>query len=225
MIVGIGQGIYTVTEASRLTGVSAPRIRRWLRGYRTVSTDPTTTRPPVFRPEYGQIDGTLQLSFLDLIEVRVIDGLREMGVPWREIRRAEESAAELLKSRHPFATHSFLTDGREIFTEIREDSSSTQLVRLSERQQMFRAFVRPYLRGIEFDRGTARRWWPLGERRRVVIDPARTFGHPIGVRSGVPTELIARFASSTAPERAAAWYEVELREVRDAIKFERELAA
>jgi hypothetical protein len=33
----LNNGIYTVPEAARLTGVSTGRIRRWLRGYRYTS--------------------------------------------------------------------------------------------------------------------------------------------------------------------------------------------
>ena len=44
----ICRGIYTVGEASRLTGVPAATIRRWLRGYAyEVAAGPKVARPVV----------------------------------------------------------------------------------------------------------------------------------------------------------------------------------
>jgi len=87
--------------------------------------------------------------------------------------------------------------------------------------------LQPYLYiGLEFQADQLVRWWPLGMRRRVVIDPRRAFGQPIVAKEGVPTAILAgavQLEQSVA--EVADWYEVDPRSVRDAVEFEEKLAA
>ena len=62
-------GIYTVSEASALIGVSPRRIRGWVQGYAG------TARSPLIENElgeFGRIDGHLAFSFANLMEMRFI---------------------------------------------------------------------------------------------------------------------------------------------------------
>lgn len=222
----IGTGIYTIAEASRLTRVSPGRIRRWLRGYSFVSSGCERTSPPVWRPQLPVIDKALALGFLDLVEIRFVDAFLDHGVTWKTLRLAAARARDLVGSTHPFCTRSFKTDGRTVFADLYDEGGERALVDLAHNQQVFARILSPYLRNIEFDREEPVRWWPLGDRRRVVIDPARSFGQPIITDGGVPTAVIAQAvqASSSIAE-VARWYEVDRRSVRDAIAFEKSLAA
>ena len=59
-----------------------------------------------------------------------------------------------------------------------------------------------------------------------MIDPERGFGAPIVARSGVPTKVLADAVKTEGSvDFVAKWYEVTPREVRDAVKFEDQLAA
>jgi uncharacterized protein (DUF433 family) len=71
------------------------------------------------------------------------------------------------------------------------------------------------------------RWFPMGEKRKVVvIDPQRAFGRPIVAEGGVPTEVLASaVAAEKSVERVARWYAVSPREVKAAVEFEQRLAA
>jgi uncharacterized protein (DUF433 family) len=70
------------------------------------------------------------------------------------------------------------------------------------------------------------RWWPLGEKRLVVLDPTRNFGRPIVARHGVPTEVLASAAKASGSiGEVTRWFEVAEREVRDAVEYEQRLAA
>ncbi|HBS29583.1 MAG TPA: DUF433 domain-containing protein [Phycisphaerales bacterium] len=221
-IPSLGVGIYSIGEASRLTGVSHRRVSGWVRGYSTIGRAETS---PLVGSDLARSDRTVELSFADLLEVRFVSTLRDRGLSMTRIRRASERAAEILQCRHPFITHEFLTDGRTLFLEVAGELGDADLVDLAESQQVFRTLVRPHLEGVEFDGGNPRRWWPLGKARRVVIDPDRSFGRPITRDSGVPTQVIACFAERFGDARAASWYGAPAAEVRDAVKFERSLAA
>jgi hypothetical protein len=167
----------------------------------------------------------MQLSFQNLLEVRLVNELREKGVPWVEIRKAARRAAQFLNTPHPFVSHRFLTDGRRVFIEFKDDFRNEHLLHLATEQYLFQRLVRPHLRGIEFDKDRPVRWWPLGERRSVVLDPARSFGRPIGPSSGVATHVLAAHAACTSARQASLWYQVPLAEVRDAVAFESRLRA
>jgi hypothetical protein len=55
-------GIYTVRDAGRLTGVSAGRIRRWLRGYRYRSRKKAYASPPSWHGQWEPMDHNLALA-------------------------------------------------------------------------------------------------------------------------------------------------------------------
>ena len=221
---GLGQGIYSVADAARYTGIPGARIRRWSCGYQFGGSDGPSASRPVIRRDHDSDPANPQLSFLDLIEVRVVDAFLRLGVSWPEVRRASAVAVEMLKTPHPFSTFHFRTDGRSIFARI-SNQVGEGMLQLAKRQHVFKEIIEPTLRDLEFSGEELLRWWPMGQRRRVVIDPARSFGRPVGSLSGVPTEILAAYAATTSCSDAAKWFEVEVSEVRHALQYERRAAA
>jgi uncharacterized protein (DUF433 family)/DNA-binding transcriptional MerR regulator len=207
----LGLGVYSVAEAARLTGISAGRIRRWLRGQR---------RDAAVEP--------LVLSFRDLLEVRFVDAFRKHGVSWKAIRVAAERAEEIVQDAHPFSTKRFKTDGSSIFADIVQKTGEESLLDLVKSQYELKSVVDPFLfEGLEFsDPGIEPvRWWPLGRNHRVVIDPERSFGQPIVVPESVPTAVLARAVQAEGSvEAVARWYLVDAQAVEDAVEFESRLA-
>lgn len=116
------KGIYTVRDAARLSGVSAGRIRRWLRGYRYHSRKKAYASPPLWHGQWEPIDNSLALGFMDLIEIRFVDAFLKAGVSWTTLRQARERAEEMFKVSHPFCTNRFVTDGQEIFAELHRET-------------------------------------------------------------------------------------------------------
>jgi uncharacterized protein (DUF433 family) len=199
----LGVGIYTVPEAARIARVRPARIRRWLKGH-----------------DY--------LDFRDLIEVRFVDAFRSHGVSWKTLRLAAERASEILQDPHPFSTRRFKTDGRKIFAELVSETGEELLLDLVKSQYGFRQIIGPYLyEGLEFDDSKgAVRWYPLPGSRRVVIDPAVSFGQPIVHPEAVPTAILAKATRvEQSVDRVARWYEVDPQAVQDAVEYEELLAA
>lgn len=223
----IGRGLYSLPEAERLTGVPRSRIRRWTAGYSFRYRGERIYSPPVVAADLAAVAGAPAIDFADLLEVRFLDAFRRHGVSMPAIRLAAERAKELLGRHHPFSTKIFKTDGRTIMAEIVPGVGDRVLLDLVRNQFAFEKIVAPYLyEGIEFNRlKEPERWWPLGEERRVVLDPHRSFGAPICVE-GVPTQILA--GSMQAEENAAVvsrLYEVSLDSVNDALSFEAHPAA
>ena len=221
------KGIYTVCDAARLSGVSAGRIRRWLRGYRYRSRKKAYASPALWHGQWDPIDRSLALGFLDLIEIRFVDAFLKAGVSWATLRQAREQAEKLFKDSHPFCTNRFMTDGREIFVDLHRETGEPSLIEIVTRQQVFAQIVSSFLKELEFVDGSGLvRWWPLGEDRMVVLDPTRNFGRPIVADNGVPTEVLASAIRATGSvAEVSRWYEVPEREINDAVEFEQRLAA
>jgi uncharacterized protein (DUF433 family)/DNA-binding transcriptional MerR regulator len=224
----VGIGLYTVPEAARLTGVPRQTIRRWLLGYRTGRDGAAPGLPPVWHGQVPRIDGTVGLGFLDLMELRFVRAFRQHGVSLAVIRQTAERARDIFQRDHPFTRTRFLTDGRWIFAETVEETGETALLNLARSQYAFQDVIKPSLyKSIRFsDDGEAVTWFPQWPKKQVLVDPRRSFGRPIVVHGGVPTETLARaVAAEGSEQRVARWYEVPVESVKAAVAFEGDLAA
>ena len=230
----LNKGIYTVPEAARLakfatkSHVSARALRRWLWGYRKYP-EPGVAElaPPLWEPELPRLHDRPVLSFRDLIEVMFVAAFRERGISLQTIRRLIGRAIEEIETSHPLSSPAFKTDGNFIRAEV---------VTSDERRICFDLATGQYLLEIVFDRLrqvieysdilTAARWWPIGKDRKVVVDPAIRFGEPIDVERGVPTVILANaYKAEQSYGAVSHWYGVTEGAVRDAVEYERRVAA
>jgi uncharacterized protein (DUF433 family) len=215
--------LYTVPEAARLTRVSAGKIRRWLKGYQFRSGDSVHHSDPVWQGELEPMQNKLALSFRDLLELRFVDAFIRAGVSWRTMRRAHSRAQKELNTTHPFCSNRVATDGKNILLRQGEEDGDEALVDLITNQREFRRVVQEFLKELEFS-GSDIIWWPLGKQREIVLDPKRNFGQPTVVRSGVPSQILARSVRANgSQDLVARWYEVRPEEIRDAVEFEESL--
>ena len=222
----LGIGIYSVSEAHRIAKVPRERIRRWLQGREYLYHGERRTSERVILGQLPIVGGELALGFRDLIELLVIDGFRREGVKWRIIHAAHQGARRILETEHPFCDRRFRTDGHRILLDLSVETSNRPLLDVVTNQYSWKKIVAPYLRAaLDFIGNDVSLWWPLGKRRRVLINPARMLGKPI-VMEGVPTKTLGRaYAAEHSYAKVAWWYEVSVRSVRDAVAYEQRLAA
>jgi uncharacterized protein (DUF433 family)/DNA-binding transcriptional MerR regulator len=229
----LGRGAYGASEGLRLLNfsrsnapvrhVSRNTVARWLRGY---DFGAEGYSEPLWQPHYLNDDNLIELSFRDLIELRFVKAFRDIGLALPTIRECYQRAAEEVHDERPFSTQKFRTDGKTIFLEITEGIQEAKLVDLRRRQNVFRTIVEPSLKDLEFDASAVSRWFPLGiARKSIVVDPARAFGRPVAA-SGIPTEVLARaVALEGSLAKVVDLYKVSAAEVKDAVAFEKRLAA
>jgi hypothetical protein len=220
------KGLYTVTEASRLTGVPTDTFRRWAFGYARRRNQERIDYSPIAEPEIGQIEGHYIVGFRDLLEARVVQAFRMSGVSWRVIRAAAENAKSPQRPSHPFLSKRFRTDGRTIFLETVKETGSCELLDLARNQHAFHSVIAPSLfKQIEFDASdNAIRWFPLWPRKSVLVDPQRSFGRPLV--ANIPAETLAAAAGAEeSVEVAARWFGVTPEIVRTAVEWQKRLVA
>lgn len=221
----IGIGYYTASEAARLIRVPSRRVHRWLEGYTFVSGGRSYHSAALWRPQLPKANGHLEIGFRDLMELRFVDAFERAGLSLQAIRKCLVVAREAVGDERPFSTAKFRTDRRTIFLQALSETDEPELLDLASRQYAFNRVVEPTFKDVELTHGVPARWWPFDSKRAIVVDPARAFGQPIDSTFGIPTAVLAEAAvTEGSPARAARVYEVPTSVVRNAIRFERELA-
>ncbi len=211
----LGKGIYSVPQAARLVGVPSRTLRRWVVGS-SKGKAALPTSPPM-------VGGEPTLDFADLVSALFIRVFREHGLSLQHIRVAALRAARDLGNERPFSLRNFTTDGRRIYRWF--DDDKIVLHDAGSGQQVIVPIFKPLLKKIRYGLSNqAERWYPLGEQKPVVIDPAISLGEPT-VR-GIPTRVLygpVEAGNSTA--EVARWYGLEKAEVLAACQFERKMHA
>jgi len=142
----VGNGVYDIDEAARLTGLRRARVRSWFRGR---VSDPSPR--PVFQSDYEGTGGDNAISFLDLVEVFIAGQLRGHGVSLQYIRRAHKKLREDWQTKHPFSKKKIRTDGKEIFASWREDPEWQNIYEVVTSNRVFETIILPTLHKIDYD--------------------------------------------------------------------------
>jgi len=207
----IGEGVYTLTEVSRIARIPLATVRAWFWPSRG---------EPLFSSDYPAIDGDYAVSFLNLIELHVARFFREAGVKHPILRRARCVLQEELKVSHPFAHADLCTDGNRIIRII-GDAGGQELVDVISKQQFFSQMG---LRKITYHPHSqmAQSW---GISTGVVINPRIGFGKPVIEGTGVSTLVVAKqyIANGKDASLVARLFRLKESGVINAFEFERDL--
>lgn len=170
-----------------------------------------------------------RLSFKNLVECYVLNGLREIhGVRLPAIRRGVEYLLQTFDSRHPLADYELKTDGRWIFFWHGDDYLNVSL----SGQVGIRTILDSYLRRLERD--WSRGHWVLypfmrlqqmrsaGEHPRVVsMNPRVCFGMPTLLGTRITTAvLVSRHFGGDSIATLARSYGRPEAEVEEAVFWE-----
>lgn len=210
--------VYGTSEAARLLGLRADRVRAWLDGYRRQGTD----YPPVIREASTGDDIVMWGEFVELGYLREY---RRCGVSLQRLRPVIDELRREFDTPYPLATtRPYVMDGKELVLEVQERNDlppAIAIVIRSGQQLMLTEGASRFLRKIEFDQHEieARRLHPAGPTSPVVIDPLIRFGQPHV--AGVATErLWELFDAGEAVDEIASAYEIGVELVGAGIAYE-----
>jgi len=219
--------VYSVPEASHYLLAPTATVRSWVLG----RSYPTKTGCKFFKPVIAVPDTTRRsLSFINLVEVHVLDALRrDHQVPLDKIRDALDYLRKEFGSEHPLAEERFTTDGLDLFVQ-----KYGQLINASRVGQLgMKELLETYLKRVERDaKGVALRLYPFTrkraseEPRSVVIDPFVSFGKPVLAGTGISTAIVAeRYKAGESVGQLSADYGRSDLDIEEAIRCELELEA
>jgi uncharacterized protein (DUF433 family) len=211
-----GAGIYTPRQAARLIKSTPQEVLRWTRG--------SGTTLALWDGHYQYLDDTTELSFSDLIELRVVRAFRRAGISLQAIRFAIALAKERFGLKDPLSSMEFKTDGREILmAALEHDGELFSLSKKNPGQKVFPEIVAQSLIDLEYEDGKSVRWRPR-DARKIVIDPKRLFGSPIIDDFGVQTStLFEEYKQFNDLKYLSAIYDIPIAVISQAIKFELDL--
>jgi uncharacterized protein (DUF433 family) len=222
-------GVYSLGDASAIIRVPLGKLRRWAAGYWYSDGEEDHFSGPVVDGDTDYLDQRL-ISFPELMELFVVGFFRSNGVSMPVVRASRARAQELFEVEFPFATENLQTDGKGVFAELREVQlegvqHERLLIELSKGQIAFDELVRPMFRDkLDFERGLAFRYWPLGRARPIVLDARRSFGKSIVASRSTPTAVLYNMAEAgESIERIARWYKLSKSDVEAAYEYEQSL--
>ena len=211
----LGVGLYSFPDAARLLKITTGRLRRWVCG------------PDQFLP-HGFAKDEDTLTFADLMEIHFVTMYLREGVKLHVIKKSARAAAQKYQTGYPFSVERFDTDGTDIFATLISGETNHRYVEdLARGQLVFEKVVRPFFLRLEFNQDSQLvRYWPDGKRGRILLDPARKFGKPIEIETGIPTRAIfnaLQAGGGQSPVDVARWLGISKVAVMAAAKFERSL--
>jgi uncharacterized protein (DUF433 family) len=162
------------------------------------------------------------------MELRFIALFAAAGVRLNEIRSIMDDARDSLRHPHPFATTTvFKTDGRKIVAEIGRQNGIKNIYDLrSKNYEMHPVVMKSLKNDVVYDpAGEAVSWRPRPRiAPNVIVHPKFSFGQPILKNSYVPTATLAEAVDVEGSAAVVAdLFEVPLKHVREAVKFEQDL--
>jgi uncharacterized protein (DUF433 family) len=217
----VGRGVYSVTEASRLTRLRPERVREWFRGRESTSR----VFKPVFQSDYPVYDDEYAISFLDLIELNIGGKLRDADVPLSYLRKVYAQLRQDYGD-HPFCRRAIYVGDKKIFTRGLNDAESNCVIEAITNQSYFDKIIMPFLKRIDYDRTTQQAIrWHIADK--IVIDPKIRFGKPVVEGTGIATSVLrdSFFANGEDAGFVARWFGIKPGQVQAAVDFENDLAA
>lgn len=209
----LGKGIYSASEAARLSGVPVQRIYSWF-SYKNRSEQ------PIINGDYYGVSEHRCLSFLDLIDTLIVGKLRDKGVSLQHLRKIHAVLIDELNTPHPFCKRELLTDGRKVFLGLSNERDGN-LREILTGQHAFPKILKPLLQCVEYDLDSlfARRW---NIEKGVIVDPNIQYGKPVVASDGIPTAVLASayYANCKNVRDVAEWYAISQKSVQIAVKFE-----
>ena len=210
----LGEGVYSPKQVARLVGCTQNDVWRWTRAESNT----------LMKAHFHEIENSTELSFADLIDLRVVKGLRRANISMQKIRFAISYSQEKLGIERPLSSLSFKIDGKQIIIEaLEKDGELLSLDKSNAGQKIFAKLIDQSLQDLEYEDDRVVRWRP-SFARGVVIDPSRNFGDPLIDKYGISTEIIAKeFLVFGSKKYLSKIYEIPTKDIDVALKFEKGL--
>ena len=215
------ESMYSFVEAAHLAKVSTSTVKNWLFGYTVEDREV----PPLFPS-----DNRDMVSFLQMIEIMVAGRLRKSGkrVSFQKVRIAYTNAQREWDIEYPFAHMKLEALGGHIVHFLSSGGSVDSFPALdTPGQSTLPGLLRSEtVNQIEYDDKLAARWFPVGKKVPIVVDPRLSAGLPVIKGRGVTVQAIhKRFKSGLRIDFIAKDFEMDTALIETALQYAERVAA
>src|SRR5690554_3170435 len=211
----LGKGIYTAGDISKILRIKESKVRRWLKTYWDGKLG------EVYGQKYSwNISGNRAVSFHTMVEFYIMLLFSEAGVPPMEVVKAHQQLSEMKGTAFPFAKKEVLKNirvsGKDIYLEDGEN-----IISLNGTKQLALRLITNFYTNLDFDKeNLASRFWPMGKKASIIVDPTRKFGSPVLESHNIyPETLNGHYLAGDSIPYLAHVFEITEKEVKDAIKY------
>ncbi|MCX6148333.1 MAG: DUF433 domain-containing protein [Candidatus Kapabacteria bacterium] len=210
----LGLGIYTSSDISSILMLPTYKIRRWINNFWD------THFAEIQNSKYSWGNGKDKaVNFHTFIEILIFNKLLEHGISYKKILTAHKTISEDFNMSFPFANTKILASDKNIFYYINNET----IIKADESKQIgIKHILEHFYDRIDFDDDNyAKRYWPLGKDKSVVIDPKHQFGQPTinGTNILIDTIIYSYYKGGESLKVIASLYELKLSQVEDAISY------
>jgi len=212
----LNTGIYIIPDIARIFHLPLDKTRRWLNLY--------WDKKMVPGEKYTWGDSKNKAtSFFTMIEFYIFYQLKELKIPTSKIMETHTFLSEKLNTPYPFATEKIKTDGSELFYLIDEIPVTANI----KHKYPFKEIIEYYFEKIDFNNESiAERYFPLGKKRTIVVDPKHQFGQPTIAGTNILVDTIIGFIKGGEnDEIIASLYNLNIDTINDVKEYIRERAA
>lgn len=208
----IGEGIYTATDAAQIFKIPYGKAKYWFNQY----AGNKFLKSVNFR-YYFEIKDIKAINFLSLIEMYVFYELRNNGVKVNEIIRVHKHLSEVLETPYPFAKEKIYSYGKYICygDDNNKISASLPFQRVIDN-------LKPFFKKISYsgDNKLAKKFYPLGKTKTIVVNPENQFGQPIIENTNILAYTIYDYyMAGESIDFISCLYDISKENVKDAIEF------
>jgi uncharacterized protein (DUF433 family) len=214
----IDEPVYYFSEAAKYLRIPVATLRSWILGRDYPKGNTSAFFEPLIKLPEGE---SRLLSFNNLVEAYVLRSLRHKHmVSMKDVRMALEYAFSGFKINRLLLNQELRTAAGELFIE-----RYGELINLSRSGQLaLKMAFENHLQRIEWKNELPVRIYPFIDadtEKIIAIDPSIQFGRPILIKKCISTLIIIeRIDAGELPEDIAKDYDIDLREVEMAIRYE-----
>lgn len=217
---------YTIPRAARLLQLPSRQVRSWLIPHRKVIKGIEHVIPPLWDPTIEPYQGQFLVTFLELMELKIVRAMLERRKSKRsEIRACIRGWRDITKGMPYFLVNKKFAPmlmGSTLAVELKDDGIC---VGASTQQLIMKDIVMPELVDLEYHDGEdlPSQWVPKEWGGGIIVSPAYATGKPVVKERHIPTEALAVTAAADGVASAAQQWRVSPEAVQRAVDFERSL--
>jgi len=208
----IGKGIYTISDMSKIFRIPKSKVRYMFNSYIRDKFEKAADYRFFFGDKYKFVD------FQTLIHLYIFFELKERGISYRDIFKLYEFSVKDQGTHYPFTNHIKLyTQGKSILVEQKDGIIYTGD---NKKQVYISEIIKPLSKKIEYTDNEITKFFPLGRKKSIVINPSIRHGAPTINGTRINAKSIYQLHEAGEKHTIISnMYNLSKKQIKDAVEF------